>query len=176
LIPNSSKSKSASDYYDVKIIDWGMASFVFDNRRYYNSPETQFLGWLMVKGSRITGARYTLPTYLLSGLYDILLLMNNFISMASSHVLFTPIRNIFRDMSKKLYPGFLNMEKYKGTYLWTEIIENDLLDEKMLNAEDFDKYMSNLLTTLNRYSYSFIKKTLEPFIGSLKIRVVNIGR
>jgi hypothetical protein len=79
------------------------------------------------------------------------------------------ITDTFQEMSYQLYPDpkCLDMSNYQGSHLWYEIIDNNLLlTKQMTKAVDFNEYMNTLLTTLNMYSYSFIKNKLDTFMAN----------
>jgi serine/threonine protein kinase len=152
LIPDSSKLKTDDDYFDVKIIDWGMASFVSNQIRYYNWFEKETMG------------KY-LKIPLMSALYDVFLLTSRFKKIAEL-TRRGNLATIFFKMRDILFPVTLDKSNYANQdFFWHEF--KGMLRPPAVDQKKSD-YISSVIEDLNTYTYRSIRDRLIDLVKVLK--------
>lgn len=163
LIPDPSKSEKDSNYFSIKIIDWGMASFIANETRYYNWIEEQMLDDLRRK---IKSEPIRKQLFLMSGLYDVFFLTTSFKQLTVGN---KSISSIFEKLLNNLFPDSLDKSKYQGTsYLWNEIPN---MIKPQADRQKTDEYILSVITELNTYTYESIRDKLKKLLlsGTIKI-------
>lgn len=136
--------------YDIKIIDWGMASFTLDGKRYQNWLEQK------LQDELVDAASCDIPK-VVSCLYDVFFLLNCFI-IYSRNSKQKDMESLFLEMKKNVYPNSLKPSDLNlvNTYLWEEI--------PTLLKRESSNYIIGLVDELNIYDYKLLRSILSEFL------------